>query len=110
LTIYFLTQYKTNTMIKMSYELKSISILHKYSSLLTFYLIFISFLLRLLLSLLLYLILLNLILSTDILHILLINTSNDCMTSHIAFAGHRRQYSWDRYIYFISSYYVLLIH
>jgi len=103
-----LSQNKNNTMIKMSYELKSVSILRKYSSLLDFYLIFISFIPRLLHSLLSYLIPFNLISSPNRSYILLINTPNDYIASRSAFASHRSQYNWDRHIYLIASRYMFI--
>jgi N-acetylglucosaminylphosphatidylinositol deacetylase len=103
-----LTKNKTNTMIKMAYELKSVSILRKYSSLLDFHLIFISILPRLLHSLLSYIIPFNLISSPDMSYMLLINTPNDYMISRAAFASHQSQYSWDRYIYLIASRYMFI--
>ncbi|CAF2358418.1 unnamed protein product [Rotaria sp. Silwood2] len=103
-----LTQTNNNTMIKMSYELKSVSVLRKYSSLFDFYLIFISFIPRLLRSLLSYLIPCTLISSPDLSRMLLINTPNDYMVSRNAFASHKSQYSWDRYIYLIASRYMFI--
>ncbi|CAF0819260.1 unnamed protein product [Rotaria sordida] len=97
-----------NTIIKMSYELKSVSILRKYSSLFDFYLIFISFIPRFLRSLLSYVIPFNLISSPDLSCILLINTPNDYMISRNAFASHKSQYNWDRYIYLIASRYMFV--
>jgi N-acetylglucosaminylphosphatidylinositol deacetylase len=103
-----LIQNKTNTMIKMSYELKSVSLLRKYSSILDFYLTFISFIPRLLHSLLSYIVPFNLISSPSRSHILLINTPNDYMASRTAFASHQTQYSWDRYFYLIASRYMFI--
>jgi N-acetylglucosaminylphosphatidylinositol deacetylase len=103
-----LTQNKNNTMIKMSYELKSVSILRKYSSLLDFYLIFISSIPRLLHSLLSYLIPFNLMSPPNKSYMLLINTPNDYMISRSAFASHQSQFSWDRYIYLIASRYMFI--
>jgi N-acetylglucosaminylphosphatidylinositol deacetylase len=106
--IRLLTKNKTNTMIKMAYELKSVSILRKYSSLLDFQLVFISILPRLLHSLLSYIIPFNLISSPDMSYMLLISTPNDYMVSRAAFASHQSQYSWDRYIYLIASRYMFI--
>jgi len=103
-----LSQNKNNTMIKMSYELKSVSILRKYSSLLDFILIFISNIPRLLHSLLSYLIPFNLISSPNRSYMLLINTPNDYMVSRAAFASHQSQYNWDRHIYLIASRYMFI--
>ncbi len=100
-----LTKNTNYTMIKMSYELKSVSILRKYASLLDFYVIFIS---RLLHSLLSYLIPFHLISSSHISDILLINTPNDYLASRNAFASHKSQFSWDRYIYLIASRYMFI--
>ncbi|CAF3353879.1 unnamed protein product [Rotaria sp. Silwood1] len=102
------TTTNNNTMIKMSYELKSVSILRKYSSLFDFYLIFISFIPRFLRSLLSYSIPCNLISSPDLSRILLINTPSDYIMSRNAFASHRSQHSWDRYIYLIASRYMFI--
>jgi N-acetylglucosaminylphosphatidylinositol deacetylase len=106
--IRLLTKNKTNTMIKMAYELKSVSILRKYSSLLDFQLVFISIIPRLLHSLLSYIIPFNLISSPDMSYMLLINTPHDYMVSRAAFASHQSQYSWDRYIYLIASRYMFI--
>jgi N-acetylglucosaminylphosphatidylinositol deacetylase len=103
-----LAKTNNNTMIKMAYELKSVSVLRKYLSLLDFYLTFISFIPRLLHSLLSYLIPFNLISSPDISEILLINTPNDYIASRNAFANHKSQFSWDRYIYLITSRYMFI--
>lgn len=103
-----LTRNKNNTMIKMSYELTTVSLLRKYSSLLDCYLVFISFIPRLLQSLLAYLIPFNFISSPDISHILLINTPSDYITSRAAFANHKSQFSWDRSLYLITSRYMFI--
>ncbi len=87
--ICLLTKNKTNTMIKMAYELKSVSILRKYSSLS-------------------YIIPFNLISSPDMSYMLLINTPHDYMVSRATFASHQSQYSWDRYIYLIASRYMFI--
>ncbi len=103
-----MTENRTNTIIKMSYELKSVSLLRKYSSILDFYWIFISSIPRLLHSLLSYLIPFNLISSTDKSYMLLINTPNDYMASRNAFASHQSQYSWDRHLYLLASRYMFI--
>ncbi|CAF0910636.1 unnamed protein product [Adineta steineri] len=103
-----LVQNKTNTMIKMSYELKSVSVLRKYSSLMDFYFVFLSFIPRLLHSFFSYIIPFNLISSPDVSRILLVNTPNDYMASRAAFASHQTQYNWDRHIYLIASRYMFI--
>lgn len=103
-----LTQNNTNMSIKMSYELQSVSVLRKYSSLLDFYLIFISYIPRLLHSLISHLIPFNLISSPNRSYMLLINTPNDYLRSRSAFASHQSQYSWDRSIYLIASRYMFI--
>jgi N-acetylglucosaminylphosphatidylinositol deacetylase len=103
-----LTENRTNTIIKMSYELKSVSLLRKYSSILDFYWIFISLIPRLLHSLFSYLIPFNLISSPDKSYVLLVNTPNDYMASRNAFASHRTQYSWDRHFYLLVSRYMFI--
>ena len=104
----WLTHNQTRTKVKMSYQLKSVSLLRKYSSILDFYWIFISFLLRLLQSFLSYITPFDLISSPDASYMLLINTPDDYLASRNAFASHRTQYSWDRHIYLLASRYMFV--
>ena len=106
--IRLLNKNQTNAKIKMSYELKSVSLLRKYSSVLDFYLIFISSIPRLLHSLFAYLTPFNLISSPDKSYMLLVNTPNDYMASRHAFASHRTQFSWDRHLYLLASRYMFV--
>lgn len=103
-----LTKTNNNTMIKMSYELKSVSLLRKYSSLLDFYITFILYSPRLLHSLFAYLMPRNLIGPVDSSRMLLINTPKDYLASRRAFANHRTQYSWDRHLYLVASRYMFI--
>lgn len=102
------TRNQTNTMIKFSYELKSVSLLRKYSSILDFYWILISSLPRLFHVLLFTLDPFNLISSVDQSYVLLVNTPNDYMAARAAFASHQSQYGWDRHLYLLASRYMLV--
>lgn len=101
-------QNQTNTMIKFSYELKSVSLLRKYSSILDFYWIFLSSLPRLFHALLYTIDPFNFIPSLDQSYILLLSTPNDYMASRAAFASHQSQYGWDRHLYLLASRYMLV--
>ena len=101
-------RWKNQTRIKMAYELRSVSILRKYSSLMDSYLICVSFMPRLIRALLSNLAPSNLISSPDRSRMLLINTPNDYLISRTAFARHRTQFSWDRYLYLIASRYMFV--
>ena len=102
------TRNQTNTMIKSSYELKSVSLLRKYSSILDFYWIFISTLPRLLHAFFVVLDPFNLFPSIDQSYVLLISTPNDYMASRTAFASHQSQYGWDRHLYLLASRYMFV--
>lgn len=103
-----LIQSKNNTRIKMSYQLKSVSLLRKYSSIFDFYFTFISFIPRLIRSLLSCVIPFKLISMPDSSRMLLINTPSDYFVSRAAFANHQTQFSWDRYLYLIASRYMFI--
>ena len=103
-----ITKNSTYTMIKMSYELISVSVLRKFSSFLDFYLTFISFLPRLLHSFLAYITPFNVIPAVDASRLLLINTPDDYRISRAAFSSHKTQYSWDRHLYLIASRYMFV--
>ena len=103
-----ITKNSTYTMIKMSYQLISVSVLRKYAPLMDFSLTFFSFLPRLFHSFLSYIIPFNLIPAVDVSRLLLINTPNDYLISRAAFSSHRTQYSWDRHLYLIASRYMFV--
>ncbi|CAF0829613.1 unnamed protein product [Didymodactylos carnosus] len=91
-----------------SYELRSVFLLRKYSSLLDFYVTFLSFLPRLLRSLASTLIRFDLVSLPDSSRALLVNSPSDYMAARAAFASHHSQYSWDRHIYMITSRYMFV--
>ncbi|UJR26146.1 hypothetical protein I4U23_007490 [Adineta vaga] len=97
-----------NTMIRKAYELKSVSLLRKYSSILDIYVVFMSFIPRFFRSLFSHVIPYNLISPPDASRMLLINTPHDYMVARTAFASHQSQYSWDRHLYMIVSRYMFI--
>ena len=103
-----LSRRKNQTRIKMAYELRSVSILRKYSSLVDSYLVCVSFMPRLVRALLSRLTPWNLISPPDRSRMLLINTPSDYLVSRTAFSHHRTQFSWDRYLYLIASRYMFV--
>lgn len=103
-----LIEKKNNSLIQMSYELKSVSILRKYSSILDFYLTFISYIPRLLRSLFSCLLPFDLISPPDRTSMLLISTPTDYHAARTAFHSHQTQFSWDRYIYLMASRYMFI--
>lgn len=107
-TVRLYTRNQTNTRIKSSYELRSVFLLRKYSSILDFYWILISILPRLLHALLVTLDPFNLLSPIDQSYVLLLNTPNDYMASRAAFASHQSQYGWDRHLYLLASRYMFI--
>ncbi|CAF0778772.1 unnamed protein product [Adineta ricciae] len=97
-----------HTKVKIAYELQSVSLLRKYSSIIDVYFVFISFLPRILRALFSSIIPFNLISSPNSSRVLLLSTPHDYMTSRTAFASHLSQYSWDRHIYLIASRYMFI--
>jgi N-acetylglucosaminylphosphatidylinositol deacetylase len=102
------TKTNNSTRIKMSYELTSVGVIRKYSSIIDFYLIFISWIPRMMHSLLSFLVPFKIIPSIDASSLLLINTPHDYVVARQAFAHHPSQYSWDRYLYLITSRYMFV--
>lgn len=104
--VHSITRNNTFPNIQRSYELHSVSLLRKYWGLIDFYLIFVSYLPRLLRSILFHFDPFNLISPIDASRLLLINTPHDYFVSRTAFASHATQYSWDRHLYLIASRYM----
>ena len=99
---------KNSSTIQMSYELKSVSLLRKYSSWMDFYVVFFSLIPRLLHSFLSFFIPFHWFPPVDSSRALLISSPADYLRSRSAFACHQTQFSWDRHIYLITSRYMLV--